>query len=80
MAAARRLRHLCCARRGDVHSPEPRDDAASLQRRLQSPLNGSRNLWRFDISALLRARHRAGGGCRPGPPHFREETCMNSRY
>jgi hypothetical protein len=38
-----------------VHFPEPRDEAASLQRRLQSPLNGSRNLWRFDISALLRA-------------------------
>ena len=43
------------ARRDEVHFPKPRDDAATLQQRLQSPLNGSRNLWRFDISALLRA-------------------------
>jgi hypothetical protein len=43
------------ARRDEVSFPKPRDDAATLQRRLQSPLNGSRNLWRFDISALLRA-------------------------
>lgn len=34
----------------------PRKDAdlAALVRHLDSPLNGSRNLWRFDISALLR--------------------------
>ena len=43
------------ARRDEVHFPKSRDDAASLQRRLQSPLNGSRNLWRFDISGVLRA-------------------------
>lgn len=43
------------ARRDEVHFPKPRDDADSLQRRLQSPLNGSRNLWRFDISDVLRA-------------------------
>ena len=43
------------ARRDEVSFPKPRDDAATLQRRLQSPLNGSRNLWRFDISAVLRA-------------------------
>jgi hypothetical protein len=42
-------------RRGAVHFPKPRDDAQSLQRRLQEPLNGSRNLWRFDISDVLRA-------------------------
>jgi WD40 repeat protein len=42
-------------RRDDVSFPKPRDDAATLQQRLQSPLNGSRNLWRFDISAVLRA-------------------------
>lgn len=42
-------------RRDEVSFPKPRDDAATLQRRLQSPLNGSRNLWRFDISAVLRA-------------------------
>jgi hypothetical protein len=47
--------YVSSARRDDVHFPKPRDDAASLQRRLQSPLNGSRNLWRFDISVLLRA-------------------------
>ncbi|HWU75378.1 MAG TPA: hypothetical protein VN043_02650 [Rhodanobacter sp.] len=43
------------ARRDEVHFPKQRDDAATLQQRLQSPLNGSRNLWRFDISAVLRA-------------------------
>lgn len=43
------------ARRNKVHFPKPRDDAATLQRRLQSPLNGSRNLWRFNISGVLRA-------------------------
>jgi hypothetical protein len=42
-------------RRDEVGFPKPRDDAATLQQRLQSPLNGSRNLWRFDISAVLRA-------------------------
>ena len=42
-------------RRGDVHFPKPRDDARSLQERLEEPLNGSRNLWRFDISGVLRA-------------------------
>lgn len=46
---------LSSARRDEVHYPKPRDNAASLQQRLQSPLNGSRNLWRFDISAVLRA-------------------------
>ena len=34
--------------------PTPRRDFAQLQRSLEGPLNGSRNLWRFDISALLR--------------------------
>lgn len=43
------------ARRDDVRFLKPRDDAATLQQRLQSPLNGSRNLWRFDISDVLRA-------------------------
>jgi hypothetical protein len=43
------------ARRDEVSLPKPRDDAATLQRRLQLPLNGSRNLWRFDISGVLRA-------------------------
>jgi hypothetical protein len=38
-----------------VTFPKPRDDAASLQRRLEGPLNGSRNIWRFDISDVLRA-------------------------
>lgn len=34
--------------------PKARDDANTLQRRLSGSLNGSRNLWRFDISAVLR--------------------------
>ncbi len=34
--------------------PKPRQDLADMTRRLDSPLNGSRNVWRFDISALLR--------------------------
>ncbi|APG05816.1 hypothetical protein BJI69_19170 [Luteibacter rhizovicinus DSM 16549] len=34
--------------------PKARDDLASLQRRLSSPENGSRNIWRFDISLTLR--------------------------
>jgi hypothetical protein len=42
-------------REPDVRFPKPRDDAASLQRRLADPLNGSRNIWRFDIAALLRS-------------------------
>jgi hypothetical protein len=42
-------------RRDDVHFPKSRDTAATLDRRLAQPLNGSRNLWRFDISDILRA-------------------------
>jgi hypothetical protein len=42
-------------RRDDVRFPKPRDTAATLQRRLQQPLNGSRNLWRFDVADVLRA-------------------------
>lgn len=42
-------------RRDDMRFPKPRDTAATLQRRLQQPLNGSRNLWRFDMSGVLRA-------------------------
>ncbi|MFC5527574.1 TolB family protein [Rhodanobacter ginsengisoli] len=38
-----------------VHFPKTRDDAPSLQRRLSGPLNGSRNIWRVDISDALRA-------------------------
>ncbi|MGH8081716.1 MAG: TolB family protein [Lysobacter sp.] len=35
--------------------PKPRrDDVGSIARRVAEPLNGSRNLWRFDIAALLR--------------------------
>ncbi|KRF00562.1 hypothetical protein ASG87_12790 [Frateuria sp. Soil773] len=43
------------ARQDEVRFPKPRDNATTLQQRLQSPLNGSRNLWRFDISGVLRA-------------------------
>lgn len=42
-------------RRREVHYPKPRDTLASLDQRLAQPLNGSRNLWRFDISGVLRA-------------------------
>jgi Tol biopolymer transport system component len=34
--------------------PKVRDDLGSLQRRLASPENGSRNIWRFDISLTLK--------------------------
>ena len=42
-------------RRDEMSFPKPRDSAATLQQRLQQPLNGSRNLWRFDIADVLRA-------------------------
>lgn len=48
--------YVSSSRRDKVHFPKPRDDYASLQKRLHAPLNGSRNIWRFDISAVLRAR------------------------
>jgi hypothetical protein len=47
--------YVSSARRDDVNFPKPRDSVATLQQRLQSPLNGSRNLWRFDIADVLRA-------------------------
>jgi hypothetical protein len=42
-------------RQDDVSFPKLRDDIASLQKRLNGPLNGSRNLWRVDIAEVLRA-------------------------
>lgn len=47
--------YVSSARRDEMHFPKPRDNTTTLQQRLQSPLNGSRNLWRFDISDVLRA-------------------------
>lgn len=47
--------YVASNRRDPVNFPKPVDDIASLQQRLQSPLNGSRNLWRFDIADVLRA-------------------------
>jgi hypothetical protein len=47
--------YVASNRRDDVTFPKPRDTATTLQRRLQQPLNGSRNLWRFDIADVLRA-------------------------
>jgi len=41
-------------RQPEVRFPKARDDARSLQQRLSGPLNGSRNLWRVDISEVLR--------------------------
>ena len=51
------LGELCVsgACRDGVRFLKPRDIAATLQQRLHSPLNGSRNLWRFDIADVLRA-------------------------
>lgn len=40
-------------RRETVHYPLPAGDYAALMKRLRQPLNGDRNLWRFDISGLL---------------------------
>ncbi len=34
--------------------PKPRQDMQVLEQQLDAPLNGSRNIWRFDISAVLR--------------------------
>lgn len=42
-------------REPEMRFPKARDDAGSLQRRLETPLNGSRNVWRFDIAALLQS-------------------------
>jgi len=47
--------YVSSTRHDDMHFPKPRDNATTLQQRLQSPLNGSRNLWRFDISDVLHA-------------------------
>lgn len=47
--------YVSSARRDEVRFPKPRDTYASLQKSLQAPLNGSRNLWRFDISDVQRA-------------------------
>ncbi|MEP6897442.1 MAG: hypothetical protein ABI870_02825 [Rhodanobacter sp.] len=48
--------YVSSGRRDAPRFPKPRDDIARLQMRLQQPLNGSRNIWRFDISNLLRAQ------------------------
>ncbi|MDO1529666.1 hypothetical protein QMK61_12570 [Fulvimonas sp. R45] len=47
--------YVASNRRDEVAFPKPRDTASTLQQRLRQPLNGSRNLWRFDISGVLRA-------------------------
>ena len=47
--------YLSSSRSDDTSYPKVRDDLTSLQRRLASPLNGSRNLWHFDISQILRS-------------------------
>jgi Tol biopolymer transport system component len=41
-------------RQEDVRFPKTRDTAASLQKKLTAPLNGSRNIWRVDITDALR--------------------------
>jgi Tol biopolymer transport system component len=47
--------YVSSSRQTAVNFPKMHDDLASLQKRLQQPLNGSRNLWLFDISDVLRA-------------------------
>jgi hypothetical protein len=47
--------YVSSSRRDEVQFPKSRDTYASLQKTLHAPLNGSRNLWRFDISDVLRA-------------------------
>ena len=42
-------------RQDEVRFPKARDDAGSLLKRLNGPLNGSRNIWRADIAEVLRA-------------------------
>lgn len=43
------------ARRDEMHFPKARDSVARLNQRLQEPMNGSRNVWRFDIGEVLRS-------------------------
>lgn len=47
--------YVSSSREEEVRFPKKPDNIASLQGRLQTPLNGSRNLWRFDISGVLKA-------------------------
>jgi hypothetical protein len=47
--------YVASQRGTEMKFPKPRDDYASLTTTLGGPLNGSRNIWRFDISAVLRA-------------------------
>jgi len=47
--------YVSSSRQNAVNFPKPKDDIASLQQRLGEPLNGSRNLWLFDISDVLKA-------------------------
>lgn len=47
--------YVSSSRQNAVNFPKPKDDIASLAKRLGEPLNGSRNLWLFDISDVLKA-------------------------
>lgn len=47
--------YLSSDRSPEVAFPKKQDTAASLQARLSGPMNGSRNLWRFDIADVLHA-------------------------
>ena len=47
--------YVASKRVAEVKFPKLLDDTASLTRRLEGPLNGSRNIWRFDISDVLHA-------------------------
>lgn len=46
---------LASDRGTEVTFPKKQDTAASLQARLSGPMNGSRNLWKFDIADVLLA-------------------------
>lgn len=47
--------YVASNREAEMHFPKRKDDLNSLDVRLGQPLNGSRNLWLFDISDVLRA-------------------------
>lgn len=47
--------YVSSSRESEVRFPKTQDDAASLHQRLEEPLNGSRNLWLFDIGDVLKA-------------------------
>ncbi|NID17348.1 TolB family protein [Luteibacter yeojuensis] len=60
--------YVASNRQSEVTFPKTRDDAGALQRRLSGPGNGSRDLWRHDISDVLR-RHGLARDSTSTSPH-----------